>query len=86
VAHQVVLQQLHFFGWQRNAHVAADTGVDAVDALAARHQLIQAEATLGDATERRRRDFHLSAFPRHAHGVFDGQAGRANFECLCHVR
>jgi len=27
-----------------------------------RHQLIQAEATLGDATERRRRDFHLSAF------------------------
>jgi hypothetical protein len=50
--HQVVLEQLHLIGCERDADVAADAGVDAVDALAAREEFLEADAPRYDAGTR----------------------------------
>ena len=69
--HDVVLQQLHLPGRERNADVAAHSRVDAVDALAARQQFFQAGAPLGDARARAAGEPHLDACARHTHHVLD---------------
>ena len=82
LAHQVVLQQLHLFGRERDAHVAAHAGIDAVDALAAREQLFQPRAALARCGRGRAGDDDFGAAVGHADYVLKGERAGAQFHAV----
>ncbi len=57
----VVLQQLHLAGRERNANVAAHSRVDAVNTLTARQKFFQAGAPFRNARARAAGEAHLDA-------------------------
>ena len=84
MAQQVALQQFHLLGRKVDAHVAADAGVHAVDALAPREQLFEPAAPQRDALAGGSSQTGGDLFAGHPRNIFNGEWARAQFQYGSH--
>jgi len=78
VAHEIVLEKLGLAGIERELDIAADAGIDTVDALTTLELRIERGAAFVNALAGAAVQLDMSTEPRRLFHVFDGERAQAD--------